>query len=186
MEKIGILGYGSLINSQSASRTLKRELLVADLHEAILYNYRRSWTYWAYVHSVYLDSLVKGVFLNVEYDQKAMINGVIFKVNNEELEYLKSREKNYDCVDVTTNVKLNDSSIKFDKVFTFVGNESNQINLTEINLFIFKKYIAIVEEGVKDFGTEFSELFQLTTGKMEVPLIEGDYLFTDNEQQKSR
>jgi len=186
MERIGILGYGSLINSQSASRTLKRELLITDLYEAILSNYRRSWTYWAYVHSVHLDCLVKGVFLNIEYDQTAMINGVIFEVNNEELEYLKSREKNYDCVDVSTDVVLCNNLIKFDRVFTFVGNETNLINLSESNLFVFKKYIDIVEAGVMAYGQKFYELFQATTDKIEVPLIEGDYLFIDLEQQMAR
>ena len=186
MERIGILGYGSLISFQSASRTLKRNLTHADLHEAILYDYKRTWTYWAYVHSIYLDKIIKGVFLNIENNPYSKLNGVVFEVSSQELEYLKSREKNYDCVDVTKNIKLIKTQSSFDIIYAFVGNESNLINLTEQDLFVFKKYISIVEEGLKTFDEEFSNLFRETTNNIQVPLIEGDYNFIDNEQQKSR
>lgn len=186
MKKIAILGYGSLINLESASRTLRRELTFNDAHKVFLINYQRTWTYWAKTYSINLEKYVKGVFLNIEFLAGAKLNGIAFEISYEELEYLKSREKNYDCTDISSEIIFEDKNTYFDKVFTFVGNPTNILSDLDSDAFIFTKYITIVNKGVQMFGNEFREIFEKTTGLMHSSLLEGDYLFSDSEQQKAR
>lgn len=186
MKNIGIFGYGSLINLASASRTLQRELVKEDFHVATLHNFQRSWTYWAYVHSALLDKQVKGVFLNIENCKDAKLNGIVFRVDENELEYLKKREKNYDCIDISKDLIFENILSDFDLVFTFIGNPTNIIKNSGDDCYIFKKYINIVETGVNMLGDEFSKFFNTTTTSVFTPLVEGDYFFIDIEQQNSR
>src|SRR5688572_12851915 len=104
-----LFGYGSLINLESASRTLKRELVRKDVATAVLRDYKRNWTLWDEVISNDLGQQVKAVFLNVEPQEDSFLNGIVFRVSNDELDYFKIREKNYYCADITQLVSLNES-----------------------------------------------------------------------------
>jgi hypothetical protein len=181
-----LFGYGSLINLESASRTLKRVLSKNDVFITRLNQFQRNWLLWDNVFSEHLQKEVKGVFLNVSVSKEEYLNGLIFELSDEELGYFKLREKNYDCLDVTELVEIENFNynVKF-KVFTFAGKPDCLLNNSE-NSFIFERYIQIVNSGVTQFGDDFKKEFEKTTVLNNLPKIEGPYSFVDNKQQQAR
>jgi hypothetical protein len=184
-----IFGYGSLINLESASRTLKRTLERQDVFTVHLKGYLRCWNLFDDVFSNAKSKDVKAVFLNIVKSESSVINGIILPVNEHELDYFKTREKNYDCVDVSQQIVNSDDKkiIGKIKVYTFVGKPSCLTeNSPDFDYFIFQKYINIVEKGVKSFDANFWNLYNETTIPFEFPILEGDYQFIDSNQQKAR
>ena len=182
-----IFGYGSLINLESASRTLKRPLSKGDVKVANLKNYQRNWLLWDTVFSSELSEEVRGIFLNVSYSEGEYLNGVLIELNDEELGYFKIREKNYNCVDVSENIELelNDSDEEY-IVYTFAGKSDFLLNNDFTNSYIFEKYIDIVNIGLSNFGEAFYSEFTKTTVLNSVPKLSGTYTFVDSSQQKAR
>ena len=185
-----IFGYGSLINLESASRTLKRTLFTSDVETVVLSNYSREWNLFDDVFSSNLDKQVNAVFLNITPNDNGKINGLAIGVSDEELEYLKIREKNYLCVDVSEYIKKSKKFFKAGEpfqVFTFVGKkECLTTSFPDNRYFVFSKYISIVENGVSSFGKSFKAKFIETTGTIEFPIIDGDYSFINTNQQNAR
>lgn len=181
-----LFGYGSLINLESASRTLKRTLSVNDVTTAMLTGYERSWSLWDNALADSLERAVKGVFLNVMPAADASLNGVVIDVSDDEMGYFLLREKNYDCTDITDRLIL-DKDIATDfKAFTFVGKKDYLAIAPAAEYYIFSRYIDIVNTGVKAFGDEFANMYDNTTRPAQFPIIPGTYSFIEASQQNSR
>lgn len=182
-----LFGYGSLINLESASRTLKRPLSMQEVHAGVLKGYERNWTLWDDVFSDSLGKQVKGVFLNLVASEVSSANGVLINISNEELEYFILREKNYNYTDITNQVtfspELNDDNYK---VITFVGKEENLVFENAEGYYVFDRYLDIVNSGIRSFGYDFEAMFHQTTQPYPFPAITGPYTFIDMAQQKAR
>ncbi len=79
---IYVLGYGSLMNVESASRTLKREIKLSDLIQVNLLGYARVWTVKDKIYSEKLAKRVDAVFLNIEKSSNfgQGINCILIKI----------------------------------------------------------------------------------------------------------
>ncbi|WP_028522666.1 hypothetical protein [Runella limosa] len=182
-----IFGYGSLVNLVSASRTLKRDLSNKDVYIAKLNQYQRNWFLWDNVYSEQLQNQVKGVFLNISYSKNDYLNGLIFEISDEELDYFKLREKNYNCVNVTELVEIENFNLNEKcKILTFAGKKDYLLDVDFENAYIFERYIEIVHTGVAQFGKVFQEEFEKTTIQSKIPQIPGSYIFIDKQQQTAR
>jgi cation transport regulator ChaC len=182
-----LFGYGSLINLESASRTLKRNLSMEEVHTGILKGYRRNWTLWDDVVSDRLGKQVKGVFLNLVPSEDSFLNGVMISISDEELKYFLLREKNYNYTDITERVTFSQNfSDKDYKVVTFVGKEENLVLENAEGYYVFDRYIDIVNTGVKSFGHDFETQFNQTTQAHPFTTAAGTYTFVDKAQQKAR
>lgn len=181
-----LFGYGSLINLESASRTLKRKLEKQDVYVATLQNYIRDWNITDDVYTVELSRKVKGVFLNIVPLEASHLNGILSAVTDDELSMMKVREKNYHCVDVTGLIACKNAPFTNHRVVTFVGKPENIVSSNEADCYVFDQYVKKVMKGVDDFGEAFTHEFNQTTKPHSLPILQGDYQFVDALQNKSR
>ncbi|MFT3910969.1 MAG: gamma-glutamylcyclotransferase family protein [Ferruginibacter sp.] len=181
-----LFGYGSLINLESASKTLKRKLEKHDVYPSSLQGYIREWNIADDVIAMELTKIVKGIFLNIIPEKASHLNGILCSITDNELSMMKVREKNYDCVDVTALITCDFFSLKSHKVVTFIGKQENIIKEDDGNCYVFHQYVKKVIKGVHDFGKAFNEEFNQTTMPYSFPTLHGDYQFVDAIQNKSR
>jgi len=184
---IYVFGYGSLISAESASRTLRRKISLSDLIPVYLLSYKRGWTLKDKVSSARLAREIDAVFLNIEKAPGKMLNGVLIKVNEGELENLRIREKNYDTLEVTSLIKFtNEVSIDpASKVFTFVGKDAYKIYHADEDSFIMSRYVDIVLTACERLGESFRREYDETTESAHFRVIDGNYSFVDLKQSKS-
>jgi hypothetical protein len=181
-----LFGYGSLINLESASRTLKRKVEKQDVYVAALHNYSRDWSIADDVYAMELFRKVKGIFLNIVPKEASHLNGIICAVTENELSMMKVREKNYDCIDVTNLIVCKNISFTNHRVVTFVGKVENIVSSHENDCYVFDQYVKKVMKGVDDFGKVFYQEFIRTTTPHLLPILQGDYQFVDALQDNSR
>ena len=79
-----VFAYGSLVNFSSAERTLQRPLDQSDVIAVWVKDYERVWDYKSTVHSATLEKDVTAIFLNLRSKQGAKVNGLVFRVSEEE------------------------------------------------------------------------------------------------------
>ena len=101
---IYVFGYGSLMNPGSLQRTLPSVKIISRVS---LLGYRRK------INAPVDDYL----YLNIVPEKNWKVSGVLIKVSQQELDFLKKRERGYRCIDVSDKL-----SQKIDgQVFTFVA-----------------------------------------------------------------
>jgi len=177
--RIGIFGYGSLMSIDSAQKVLKRKLKLSDLVPAILQNYSRAWNLKETVFFEAINSIATGVFLNIQPDLASSLNGLIINISEDELNSLRIREKNYDCVDITLQVENHEG---YTQIYTFIAKKEFILTVQDVNVFIPKKYTAMVENACSMISNDFLNVYRQTTFKSAVPLIDGNYSFVDPQQ----
>lgn len=174
-----IFGYGSLINSASISKTIKRIVDASDLIPVKLHGFKRIWNLKEKVFSQQIDASINAIFLNIEEDKNSYANGIIFEVTDEEFKYLKTRERNYECLNVQSLLQYYTSidKINFD-VFVFIASDPRLLEVgIENNCFIMKRYIELVENGCKSIGDDFYKDYIMTTQDPPFSILEGEYTF---------
>jgi cation transport regulator ChaC len=181
--KIYIFGYGSLMSAKSASKTLKRNITLDDLIPITVQGYRRLWSLKERVFSVALEKEVSVAFLDIEPDLGAMINGTLMQINQGDFDYLRIREKNYKCIDITQAALFEEENCQ---IYTFVASEEHKIHDTnKQDVYIMRRYVNLVESACEKFGVDFVETYKTTTLPTSLPILDGDYHFVDPEQRKS-
>jgi len=173
-----VFGYGSLVNVESASRTLRRSLTVEELIPAYLLGYKRSWGVIDRVRSHKLEREISGVFLSIQPDQYARTLGAIIKVNDDEMSRLLLRERSYDCHEIGALITPFEESLpNLDKILTFVARENRRAIPGDPDSFVLAKYQSIVDNGCIALGADFTRSFRDTTQSPAFPILEGDYDF---------
>lgn len=184
---IYIFGYGSLINRTSAGRTLKRTIEPSALILSRITGYRRGWTLKEQVFYEQSKASIQAVFLDIEPDTDSGLNGVLIAISDEELGRLKLREKNYNLIDITHQVRIDDgpSLGPNDQVVTFVAMEDFKVGANSQNVFVMQRYIDLIETGCRSLGADFLELYRKTTEPVPFPILDGAYRFVDPAQAQS-
>lgn len=128
-----VFGYGSLVSPTSLGSTLGRSPeRGVDFLAAECDGWERRWNYGhPMTGSTYsgadVDRIDTVIALGVASVSGACMNGIIALVNDDELERLDRRERNYDRVDVTDGVRLLESGPwdhDNDRVITYVPRQS--------------------------------------------------------------
>jgi len=176
-----IFGYGSLIHPQSIARTLDREISQDELIIKKLHGFVRS---WQLVDHVVMknnpDEQVEAVFLDITPMKNRWVNGVLFEVNDKELERFDQREKNYSRVNITDFMNNDYQDVL---VYTYIGKNNYLIsNFSNPN--IMKKYMSTVENGLKFWNNDFVSDFKASTLKHSLHMKDGEYKFLDESQNK--
>jgi hypothetical protein len=176
-----IFGYGSLINRESAERTLKRHV---SFNNAILLDYRRDWSARCAVKVN--GQSINAAFLNIKRRPGSYVNGVCFEISEDELESMKRREKNYTCIEVSRNNLLIQPKLGIAQEYnsrssiqTFIYN--HEVSDKEILLTVYKKKVL---DGCLAMGNDFLIRYLATTDQTENESIDGDYIFSDPEQEQ--
>jgi dephospho-CoA kinase len=181
--KVYIFGYGSLMSPASVGRTLKRDVTLNDLIPVMVQGYRRLWSLKERVFSIALQEEISVAFLDIEPVPGAMVNGTLVQINQEEFDYLKIREKNYKCIDITQTTSFEEEDCQ---IYTFIANEEHKIHDADSQgIYIMRRYVNLVESACKQFGNDFVETYKTTTLPTSLPILDGDYHFVDPEQRKS-
>lgn len=181
-----VFGYGSLISAESLSRGLQRTVGIGALIPAWLVDFSRTWSVKEQVFSDHLGRVIDAVFLNVEAQPGARTNGVLAQLNRAELEYLKKREKNYACLDITPLIIFDPGGNANDtyQVFTFSCTGEHKVDPTGEGLYVMRRYVAMVEAACLSLGEAFYQDYLHTTQPVPFELVEGTYSFVDAAQMK--
>lgn len=168
-----IFGYGSLINIESLQKTINRKLQANEIFPVQLNGFTRIWNYKAKVFSTKLNKEIDAVYLNIAPFHDSFINGIVFEVNEEELELLKKRERYYSMVEVTPHIKFDQNA----KIYTFICYDRLHLAAFHTPCYVLQKYINIVEEGCTNISPNFKTVYDLTTQNIPFEVLEGDYQF---------
>tara|TARA_B100000902_G_scaffold398742_2_gene466666 strand:- start:2726 stop:3250 length:525 start_codon:yes stop_codon:yes gene_type:complete len=158
-----IIGYGSLVNTNNRNKTAitKAEPVIIDKN----FNYIRIY------NDCYSNLPSLGIKKVTKNDEQSCINGVIFKVNKQQLKLFDQREGMYNRIRIPqkyiykykpdqnhkkTNIRL--------PIYIYVTKNTYLLNNRyKCDKKNNKNYINIVMEGFKEYGDKFYNLFLLTT-----------------------
>jgi cation transport regulator ChaC len=169
---IDVFAYGSLINLESAYKTIGRSIGHSDIKAVRLNNYTRIWNYKSRIYSEHLNKEATAVYLNLICTPGKFVNGIVFKVNDEEFEKLKKRESNYDIVDVSKEIGFNLSP-----VMAFICADDKYLSTPAEDVIVMEKYIEMVRTGCLEISKIFYEEYLATTKPYTYPTISGNYKF---------
>ena len=179
-----LFGYGSLINLNSAQKSFKRILSQNDLIPVKIKGYKRVWNAIESIQFENENNSVNGIFLNIQKDENSFIYGTVIKISNEELEYLKLREKNYSCIQIDAKDVMDK---KFDEnLIAFMTTKEEKLaKIDDGKSFIPKRYIKVLEEGLKSYDSDFVTNFETILKDYSFEIKEGIYNFTDPIQNSA-
>lgn len=178
-----LFGYGSLLNLQSAQKSFKRTLSQDDLIEVNIKGYEKVWNSIEHISFVETKEDIDGIFLNLDINQSKQTNGVLIKIDEEELRLLKLREKNYTCIQINPNDILNFQTNE--KIYSFMTTNVEKI-ATTINdkTFIPQKYIDLLTTALFAYDDNFKKEFLKCMDNLPFKIKKGEYKFSDPIQNK--
>lgn len=174
-----VVGYGSLLSIASLEKTLGRSytrpLLTCELE-----GWRRRWNVAMPNRSfVFHDggrwvTPEKIVYLNVEPDAGARLNGVLFVVTSEELAQFDRREWIYDRVDVRH--QLADVRVEGGAAWAYTAKPEHVVErpVSPAQTAIRRTYLDILDQGHRDLGVAFTERYAATTEPVPPGLVIDD------------
>lgn len=151
--KILIFGYGSLINTESESRTIS-EKAVHSMQPAIAFGLKRLFNYNAR-KGLKNPPAKEGSFLNIipMKELSRMINGVLVEVGKEDLAHLIQREKGYDLIPIIVtlwdDVLAENPSAKIQIAYAFMASDELRqgVHYTHNGYDPVERYLRLVEKG---------------------------------------
>lgn len=180
VSQVALFGYGSLISKASLELTLGHPY-AGPLLPCEVRGWRRRWNaftpntlrFYAVTEAgrLYPDRIV---YLNVQRDAGASINGMLFVVTAEELAALDKREWIYSCVSVQG--ALQGACVVGGDVQIYAGLDQYLLHdagmIAEAGL--RKSYCATVDRGLMALGPEFRTQFENTTDPLPRHLLFDD------------
>ena len=159
-----IVGYGSLILSESRYKTLSK----GDCTPIILKGYKRSWCIPTEYKERYKYTAVGATKSD---NNKDIINGVLLEIKPEEFVYLDEREKSYsrNIVNISNIIPYNTGeniTKKLENSTVWIYLKSYKKNKLEYATPIYpiiQSYVDIALLGCGRISTEFAKLFIETT-----------------------
>ncbi|MFN3257705.1 MAG: gamma-glutamylcyclotransferase family protein [Ilumatobacter sp.] len=125
-----VFGYGSLVSPASMATTIGRPVAAPDVRIADLAGFGRRWNYgsmhlrgsWSHAGVDIVDGLV--VSLGLAAADTESCNGVIVRVDGDELAALDWRERDYERTDVSDRIRVLDGEAMSEPVVTYVPRPS--------------------------------------------------------------
>jgi len=176
--KTFLFGYGSIINLESAEKTIGRTVKEDDVLLVTAKDFLRT---WRVVIPVVLnddqDETVDAIFLDLEHHKGGTVNGIAIEVSPYECDKLDIREQYYKRIDITECVA---PPVPDGRVFTYQGRPEFFVKPAREPK-ILGLYLDIVYRGVRHWGKEFVDAFEESTQPCIYEVIEGAYKFLDDE-----
>ena len=116
-------------------------MLISDILPVKLLDYARVWNLKEKVFSEKLRRNITAIFLNIKPSVNRFVNGVIFKVSDNEFLYLQERERNYTRINVTRKIITYDGlKIENLEIFVFISTEKKYIQKSQTsNCYVMEK-----------------------------------------------
>lgn len=148
-----ILGYGSLMNSESQNITASS----FNSQPVKLIGYKRSW-------SIVYDEL-NFCALGIKPDRHSTINAVLFSTDN--IEAFDKREHGYKRIQIDNTQVLNffDNKTALDKsvIWTYIAESYTQHGQPSQHHLIWQSYLDVIIMGCLEHGDQFTHHFFETT-----------------------
>jgi cation transport regulator ChaC len=177
MARLGLFAYGSLVNPESAARTLGRPVELAALTR--LRGWRRRWSTmrdnlasektFARRSDGELFGHVVGLNLEPAEDADDAPNGALIAVSEEELRRLDVREMRYDRVEVTEQLEL---PAGLDRVFAYRAKRAHFAPEPPDDAVTIASYVEAVEAAFAALGEAELRLYLATTGPPPVEVVD--------------
>jgi cation transport regulator ChaC len=177
---VAVFGYGSLVDAESAARTLGRPVPVVQ--RALLRGWRRRWSekrdnlYAEKTFALEGDGRVPRwiIGLNVEPADGSVkpVNGILIELSETELDRLDVREIRYHRVDVTDEVEVGDGD-RPERVITYTARPECFSPAPPDDAVVLANYFRAVEGGFEALGPGELDHFRRCTGKPPVEVVEG-------------
>jgi len=181
VEPLALFGYGSLVDSASAGRTLGRP--VAQVWPARLVGWRRRFSQardnatcektFARADDGTVPEWILGLNVEPAADRAAAPNGVLIAVSESELERLDLREIRYDRREVSSAIEPEAGCPAFERVVTYVAKSSHLATEPPSGAVILASYAAAVEAAFDRLGPRQRAEYERTTLPYPVELVEG-------------
>lgn len=172
--KLYVFGYGSLMLEESIHKTLQRANQEYPLFNATLKGYTRGWDIVIDIFSNALQRPIKALFLNVRKHSDGLVDGMIFSVTLEELNRIKEREINYDCIEVTPRISSS-ILVSADVVVTFVGQSEHLLDHCTEPCYVMQGYLNVLEKIKPLHLHQYERIKESASFNAEV--LEGTYSF---------
>jgi hypothetical protein len=171
-KKVLLFGYGSLINADSAARSVSPEA-VQSMRPVIAFGFKRIFNYKAGNVSRWGANLPQNekAMLNIEptTTYNPIINGIVMEVSPSDLAQLIERETGYDLAPALVadwnEVISENPNVSIQVAYTFlVPDELRQgVDYTQTRYYPVLGYMHAVQEGSAVFGTKFLDYWNATT-----------------------
>ena len=182
-----VFGYGSLVDPASLGRTLGRTVTPgADFLEAELAGWGRRWNYgvgrvpamWRTTDGTLVDDGVI-VALGLVAAPTEDVNGIVARVSDAELAALDLRERDYDRLDVTDAVEVQETVIGHvgaaDRIVTYVPRPSAvqryEAARDSGQAGIRSSYWGLVDAAFAVLGSDRLARYRSTTPSPDVPVV---------------
>lgn len=176
-----VIGYGSLMSRASLSKTLQRPYGGVFAHCHVV-GWRRSWDvsmpneafyYRDHGTTVYPERIV---YLNVRPSPGELMNGVLFVLDEGELETMHGREWIYEPVVVTDHVR--GLTVEGGDAIMYVGRPEHRVRAAGPRkaTAIRASYLRILEEALAGVAATFREEFRATSEPVPAHLVIEDAL----------
>lgn len=173
--------YGSMLNFESASRSLGRLVSRGDYHVAWLPHYCRA---WQVAVPVVLDpkqrpELVRALFLDLRSDPNSDPGcvGAVLHVTDVELHALDRREKQYDRKSVEVLLE-NHQTVQAE---AYIAREEHIAD----DGVVLDDYKRLIDGAAGGFGPAFRDEFWRSSLPIPQPTRSGYYVFADKEQSRA-
>lgn len=177
--RLGVFGYGSLVDRASAAVTLGRA--VEAVRPMTLPGWQRRFSTardnvtsektFARAGDGMVPPTVLALNLESSPDGAEAPNGALIEVDEAELARLDGRELRYDRVDVTAYV--NGQGVGFDGVFAYVARAQHLAVEPPEGAVVLASYVAAVETAFATLGEDQVATYHYTTGGPPVELMDG-------------
>jgi len=179
-----IFGYGSLLLKRHMELTLGRAGN-NNFMTCILDGWGRTWdvimpNYKFYEATTAGQFVPKNIiYLNIQPRPGGMLNGVLFVVRPEELLAFDRREWIYNRHVVTSQIQ--DVEVLGGEVFAYVAKPEALLPGDASRSFaaIRRSYLDVVEEGLRELGSEFRSLYERSTQAVPLDLVIHDQKLDD-------
>ncbi|MEM9364228.1 MAG: gamma-glutamylcyclotransferase [Bacteroidota bacterium] len=158
-----IFGYGSLIEKESRMRTTPEAQIV---HPVIVKGFKRGWFARTGVYTL------STTFLGCVSDENALVNGVIYKISDEDLPLLDKREANYkrklinpEKIEFLSDLDDLDCAI-WVYTNTFTSERELLKNVPDKNFPIVQSYVDICINGCLEIEQEFEKAKEIGFAQM--------------------
>jgi hypothetical protein len=162
-DQAGLFGYGSLLSRASMERTLGHPYH-GPILRCWLFGWRRTWNA-AVPNSKYYAETTEGriyprsiLYLNVQPDPGAAVNGVIFVVSRAELLEFHKREWIYDPVEIAQSFHvLGGVRVQGGPAYFYVAQAQYRSSGVQsiAEAAVRSSYLRIIEDGLAGLGPEF-------------------------------
>ncbi len=174
-----LFGYGSLISIESLERTLGHPY-GGPFVICALEGWRRAWDV-AMPNHTFFTKTASGrmypeyiLYLNIRPDPGMLLNGVLFVVDQSELEAFDRREWIYSRENVTSQIR--GAAISGGKAYVYVGKADYLLSGVKLPKLaaVRSSYLEILEAGFRDLGPPFQKHFEASSDPVPKHLIIDD------------